>query len=87
MTILAEKNLWNVKETAARLGVSVRTLHKHTVPHGELNRVKIGVRVLYRPETVEAWLKEREGDANAEARNESCHKERKGGETAESEAV
>jgi len=82
-----EKNLWSVRETAARLGISERTLHTITAPRGTLHSVKIGVRVLYRPETVEAWLKEREGGANAEAGNKPCHKERKGGETAESEAV
>ena len=80
MTISENKNLWSVKETAARLGVSERTLHAHTFPRGTLKCVKIGVRVGFRPETVEAWLKEREG-------NEPCHKERKGGVTAESEAV
>ena len=75
MTILAEKNLWSVKETAARLGVSERTLHTHTAPRGTLKCVKIGVRIGYRPKTVEAWLEERE---SIEATKGTDHKEAKG---------
>ena len=62
MTVASEKALWSVKETAARLGISERTLHTHTAPRGSLKCVKIGVRIGYRPETVEQWLRDREGD-------------------------
>ena len=86
MTTPTEKNLWSVRETAARLGISERTLHSHTAPRGTLKCVKIGVRIGFRPETVEAWLKDREGNETAEGKNEPGHKEHKGGETAESEA-
>ena len=58
---IEEKSLWNVRECAARLGVSERTLHTHTAPRGTLKAVRIGTRVCYRPEAVEAWLKSREG--------------------------
>jgi predicted DNA-binding transcriptional regulator AlpA len=56
-----EKVLWTAKETAERLGISVRTLYSHTAPRGTLQCVKIGVRTGYRPETVDAWLRKREG--------------------------
>lgn len=58
---IEEKSLLSVKECAAKLGISERTLHAHTAPRGTLPCVKIGVRVGYRPETVEQWLCEREG--------------------------
>ena len=73
-TLIENKNLWSVKETAARLGVSERTLHTHTAPRGTLKCVKIGARIGYRPETVEKWLQEREGrDEPTEAKSETCH--------------
>ena len=80
------KSLWSVRECAARLGISERSLHDHTKPRGTLPCVRLGTRIGYRPETVEQWLRNKEGD-ETEARNKPCHKERKGGETAESEAV
>ena len=55
-----EKSLWSVRECARRLGISERTLHTLTTPRGTLQSVKIGVRVLYRPETVEQWLRDKE---------------------------
>ena len=58
---IENKNLWSVRETAARLGISERSLHNQTAPRGTLHSVKIGVRVLYRPETVELWLRCQEG--------------------------
>jgi len=64
-----EKSLWSVRECAARLGISERTLHSHTAPRGTLKCVRIGARVCYRPEAVETWLKEREGDENAESKS------------------
>lgn len=59
-----EKSLWTVRECAARLGISERTLHSHTTPHGSLKCVRIGTRKAYRPDAVEQWLKDREQEAN-----------------------
>jgi len=70
---VAEKSLWSVRECAARLGISERTLHTITAPRGSLPSVKIGVRVLYRPETVEKWLAEQERDEIAEVSVEAGH--------------
>ena len=67
MTVMTEKNLWSVKETAAKLGISERTLHSHTAPRGTLKCVKIGVRIGYRPETVEQWLKDKEADETTDS--------------------
>ena len=64
MSITENKSLWTKRECALRLGISERTLHSHTVPRGELPCVKIGVRVGYRPEAVEAWLRSREIEVN-----------------------
>jgi predicted DNA-binding transcriptional regulator AlpA len=62
MTISADDRiLWSAKETAKRLGISERTLYSQTVPRGTLQCVKIGVRTGYRPDTVDAWLRDREG--------------------------
>ena len=65
MSIIEEKSLWSVRDCASRLGISERNLHTLTFPRGSLKSVRIGHRVFYRPETVEAWLKERE-ERNAE---------------------
>jgi len=73
---IENKNLWSVRETAARLGISERSLHNQTAPRGTLHSVKIGVRVLYRPETVEAWLRGKEGDETTE--DKTGHEEVKG---------
>ena len=66
MTLASEKALWSVRETAARLGISERTLHSHTTPRGTLKCVRIGTRIGYRPEAVEQWLRSREGDENTD---------------------
>ena len=61
MALVAEgKTLWSVKECAEELGISQRTLHTITTPRGSLPCVKIGVRVMYRPESIKLWLKEQE---------------------------
>jgi len=62
MSVATEnKSLWSVRETAAKLGISERSLHSLTSPRGELPCVKLGCRVLCRPESVDQWLKDREG--------------------------
>jgi predicted DNA-binding transcriptional regulator AlpA len=61
MTVaLEDKVLWSIKETVTRLGISKRTLYECTSSRGTLKRIKIGTRTMYRPETVLAWLAERE---------------------------
>ena len=67
MKTVEEKSLWSVRDCAARLGISERTLHTITTPRGTLPSVKIGTRVLYRPEAVESWLKEQEAEVTDDA--------------------
>ena len=64
-----EKSLWTVRECAARLGISERTLHSHTTPHGSLKCVRIGTRKAYRPDAVEQWLCEREATTEAKPKS------------------
>ena len=70
-TIAENKSLWTKRECAERLGISERTLHSHTAPRGMLPCVKIGARVGYRPEAVEAWLKSREIETNKSANSDN----------------
>jgi excisionase family DNA binding protein len=51
--------LLSARETARALSVSERTLFTLTKERG-LPCVRIGSRVMYRPEAVNAWLAERE---------------------------
>ena len=67
------KSLWNVRECAARLGISERSLHSLTKPRGTLPCVRLGTRIGYRPEAVAQWLKEREGNEIAEVSVEAGH--------------
>jgi len=61
MSVLTEhKEVWSVRETAAKLGISERTLFSITAPRGTLKAIKIGSRVAYRPESVADWLKSQE---------------------------
>ena len=61
MSVVTEqKELWNVRETSTRLGISERTLFSITSPRGSLKSLRIGTRVFYLPETVAAWLASQE---------------------------
>ena len=51
--------------TAASLGVKVQTLRKWAVQRKGPPRVKVGKRVFYRPEAVQAWLAAQERDPAA----------------------
>lgn len=51
--------------TAADLGVKVQTLRKWAVQRKGPPRVKIGKRVFYRPEAIQAWLAAQERDPAA----------------------
>jgi len=55
-----EKILWSVRECAAKLGISERTLFSITFPRGSLKSIKVGTRVFYYPETVLTWIQEQE---------------------------
>jgi len=57
-----EKILWSVRECAAKLGISERTLFKTSFPRGNLKSIKIGSRVFYSPEIVKAWIKNQENE-------------------------
>lgn len=52
--------LWTVRETAKAMGISLRTLWALTRPRGDLSCVRVGARVLYRPESVREWAAGRE---------------------------
>ncbi len=52
-------------ETAAQLGIKVQTLRKWAVHRKGPPRVKVGKRVFYRPEAVQAWLAAQEQDPAA----------------------
>lgn len=69
MTISVDekKALWSTEECAEQLGISKRTLFTITHPRGTLKSVKIGTRVCYRPESVQAWLDEQEAKMESEA--------------------
>ena len=60
-----QKEIWSVRETAARLGISERTLYSITSPRGSLKCVRIGTRVFYNPRTVAVWIQEQE-EGNAQ---------------------
>ena len=58
------KLLLTVREAAAALSVSERTLWGLTAPRGDLPCVRVGARVLYSVDTLRAWVaKRQEGGA------------------------
>jgi predicted DNA-binding transcriptional regulator AlpA len=73
MSITVDETLWDVRECAKRLKISTRTLHKFTQPHGNLPRVLIGTRVLYRPSDVAAWLESRVVKSGQHDLSEAVH--------------
>ena len=58
--ISESKTVLSVRECAAMLGISERTLFSITSPRGSLKSFKIASRVFYYYETVLAWIKEQE---------------------------
>ena len=68
MSNVAEREVWSVRETAARLGISERTLYSITNPRGSLKSLRIGTRVFYNPKTVAAWVASQEVAANEHKR-------------------
>jgi excisionase family DNA binding protein len=53
------ENLLSVKETAARLKCSTALVYKWTCARTGPRFVKVGSRVAFRPEDLEAWVSER----------------------------
>ncbi len=51
-----DAKLYSVKEAAAYLSLSQRTVWEMTAPRGELAVVKLGRSVRYRPEDLEAFV-------------------------------
>ena len=51
-----KKMLWSVAELEESTGISQRTLWANTHPRGALKCVRVGRRVLYRPEDARVWL-------------------------------
>lgn len=52
--------LLSIHDAAAALGVSRRTLWSMTAPRGSIPCVRIGSRVLYRPESLRDWAQAQE---------------------------
>lgn len=50
-----EKKYLSIKEVAKILGISRRSLHEHTV-NGKIPAYRIGGRVIYKPDEVDAWV-------------------------------
>ncbi len=48
--------LLNIREAAASLGISERTLWAMTNPRGPIPSVRIGTRVLYDPRDLQTWI-------------------------------
>ena len=66
------KLLLSVREAAYQLGVSPRHLFSLTAPRGPIPAIRLGKRVMYRPQDLEAFLqqaaqKELERAANRES--------------------
>ena len=58
-TTAAPKLLLSVREAAAALGVSEKTLWTWTAPRGDLPVVRIGTSVRYSPAALEGWINKR----------------------------
>jgi predicted DNA-binding transcriptional regulator AlpA len=57
--ILPVSKLMNVREVAEVSGLCEKSIWNVTAPRGDLPCVKMGTRVLYRPEDVAAWIESR----------------------------
>jgi len=53
---MQNKLLLSTKEAAGALGISVRHLYNLSAPKGPIPVVRLGKRVLYRPQDLEAFL-------------------------------
>lgn len=53
---LANPTLWDVDHTAETLGISRRSLFTFSAPRGDLPCVRLGSRVMYRPDDVAEWI-------------------------------
>jgi excisionase family DNA binding protein len=56
MEKVLERKLLTTRDVAGQLGVSPRTVFSSTRPRGRLVSVRIGKRVLYRQEDIDAFL-------------------------------
>ena len=65
-TASTDKKLFSIKETAAILGVSERSVWAITArknnPQGKLVSCRIGCRVLYSQESIDRFIKQSEGE-------------------------
>lgn len=55
----AATKLKNIREVAEYTGLCEKSIWNGTAPRGDLPCVKLGARVLYRPEDVSAWIESR----------------------------
>ena len=51
---------WNIDEAAKAIGITGRHLRGLIAKGQGPTRVRLGTRVLFRPETIREWLRERE---------------------------
>ena len=56
--------LLTIKEAAAALRISEKTLYSISTPRGSLRAVRIHGRVLYSPSDLEAYIEEQKGTPN-----------------------
>jgi predicted DNA-binding transcriptional regulator AlpA len=55
----AGTKLLNIREVADQTGLCEKSVWNSTAPRGALACVKMGARVMYRPEDVAAWIDSR----------------------------
>lgn len=65
MESIGKRRYWDVHNIAEVLGVSVATIYRWRSDGTPMPpAIKIGQAIRWRPETVEAWMADREGVAN-----------------------
>ena len=57
--MLLVTKLMSIREVAGRTGLCEKSIWNATAPRGTLPCVKLGSRILYRPEDVAAWIESR----------------------------
>jgi predicted DNA-binding transcriptional regulator AlpA len=66
-TFAMQKILWSCVELKEMTGLANRTIWGHISPRGSLRCVRVGRRVLFRPQDVNAWIEKMQQEAEAAA--------------------
>ena len=56
---MSKLNLRSIRETSERLNLCEKSVWNHTAPRGTLPCVRIGSRLLFREEDIDAWIESR----------------------------